>query len=303
MLNKKIINEDLNLENIEAFENHLENVDKNFTSFISRFESQALKNPYYIAIDSSQEDLSLDYQCCNLYSNKIAHYLSILGVSKGDLIGVCSDRTINSYLILLALLKLGATIVPLDLEYPDDRLEFIISDSKLSYVISNNLLQKQFPKHVNVINLHTFLQNLDDQNLREDNPSIAISYNDFLYIIYTSGSTGKPKGICMSQGAASEFLNWEINYYEYLKNEKVLQFSPLNFDIFFQECLTSWSKGDQLIILPKQYRKQVDSLLHFIEEEKINKIMVPYVTLAQLAEFTSVSNTYPASLKKNNKCG
>ena len=86
-----------------------------YASFIDSFECQALETPHNIAISSPKESLSFDYHTLNLYSNKIAHYLSTLGISRGNVVGIVSDRTIISYVIVLAALKLRATIVPLDL--------------------------------------------------------------------------------------------------------------------------------------------------------------------------------------------
>lgn len=194
-----------------------------FIPFIQRFESQALQNPYNKAITSPQEDLNFDYYTLNLNSNKIAHHLSTLGITKGDVIGFSSDRTIKSYLIILALLKLRVTIIPLDLDYPSDFLEFIIQDSKLSHIVSTNNLSENITQNLVAVNLTNFLQDLDNPNLITSNLTIEVSHDDLIYIIYTSGSTGKPKGICMSQSAVSEFLTWEMGYYDRLKNEKILQ--------------------------------------------------------------------------------
>ena len=269
-----------------------------FISFIDRFETQAFKNSQNVAISSLYEKLSFTYDELNTYSNKIAHALISLDIKKGDVVGFSSDKTLNSYVALLGLLKLGVVLVPLDLEYPAALLEFIVHDSKMSCIVSNTSLTEKITNDIRVINLENSLQNLNDLDFSTDNPRVDILPEDLIYIIYTSGSTGKPKGICMSHGAVSAFLTWERNYYDYVNNEKVLQFSPLNFDIFFQECLTSWGTGNQLVVLPNRYRKQVDQLLHFIVQEQINKIILPYVIFVQLAQIAVNNDVSPTTLKK-----
>ena len=89
---------------------------KKFVPFIELFEMQALNSLENKAISSPQENLSFTYKEVNSFANKIAYKLRELGIKKNDIIGVASDRTINSYLIIIALLKLRATIVPLDLD-------------------------------------------------------------------------------------------------------------------------------------------------------------------------------------------
>jgi amino acid adenylation domain-containing protein/non-ribosomal peptide synthase protein (TIGR01720 family) len=268
-----------------------------FKSFIERFEEQASKNCHDNAIYFPQENLSFNYQLLNNKANKIAHYLNNIGIVKGDTVAFTANRTINSYVLVLALLKLRTVIVPLDLNYPKELLTFITKDSKASHLISNNNLLKTISTEINIIDLDDVLKDIDSLCI-SDNLNMQTFYEELIYIIYTSGSTGKPKGVTMSQGAVSEFLTWDINYYDNLQNEKVLQFAPFNFDIFFQECLTTWSTGGQLVVLPQHYRTQPDKLLKFIVKERINKIIIPYVILVQLAEVSLINNVYPSSLRK-----
>lgn len=267
-------------------------MNKKFKPFIELFEDCALAKPEKKAIDSPQEAKTLTYGELNTLANKVAHKLHNLGIKKNTLVGIASDRRINSYVAIIALLKVRAVIVPLDLNYPKARIDFIIKDSNLSYILTNDDKSSLSPSFINIESL---FDNFDSVAKLK---SATINYQDPLYVIYTSGSTGKPKGVLLSQGAVAEFLKWERNYYDCLENEKVLQFSPLNFDIFFQEFLTTLSTGKHLIILPQQYRNQPDKLLAFIQSEQVNKILLPYTILAELADYISTNSTYPKYLNK-----
>ncbi len=268
-------------------------------SFIRLFEQQALINPNAIAVYNSQSNLHVDYESLNLRANKIACYINKLGVKKGDIIGVVTNESLDTYAIILAVLKLNAIILPLDINYPNNYLEFVIQNTKLSYIISGNNIPTRFRKNnIQIVNLEPFLQKINLYTTDFQSSKDNISYHNPIYIIYTSGSTGKPKGVILSQGAIAEFLAWEKNYYkEYIK-ERVLQFSALNFDIFFQEFFATLSKGSTLVSVPILYKKRLDDLLKFICTYNINKIMVTCTVLSQIAEYAITNNKHSKHLKK-----
>lgn len=138
------------------------------------YEEQVERTPDKVALVAA--DKALTYKELNEEANRIAHSLIEKGIGRGDIVGLMLPR--ESYLLsaLLGILKTGAAYLPIDPEHPAERIEYMLSDSRAKYCITDE-------------NIFEFLSNTDVTN-----PVIETSSNDICYCIYTSGSTGKPKG-------------------------------------------------------------------------------------------------------------
>ena len=158
---------------------------------------------------------------------------------------------------ILAILKAGGAYLPIDPEYPKDRISYMISDSKTEFLLSHRNLAKEI-KCKNIINI-----DLDSSLYRENKTNLKnISKpSDLSYIIYTSGSTGKPKGVMLTQKNYSNFLASMANKIKYLKQGykySIISITTVSFDIFAFETIISLTRGLHLYLtdyFEQKYKK------------------------------------------------
>ena len=166
-----------------------------------RFEAQVARSPGRIACVDGGESIS--YADFNARANRLARYLRRLGTQRGDLVGVMIERSTDMLVALYAVHKCGAAYVPLDPEYPRDRLEHMITDSGARLVITtksraNNVATAQ-PIAIDTLPA-------DVAQLDASNPDVAVEPSDLAYVIYTSGSTGMPKGVMVEHRNVANFF-------------------------------------------------------------------------------------------------
>ena len=182
------------------------------------FEQQVTKTPDAAALE--YQGTVYSYSQVNQKANQLARYLQQKGLKSGVLVGLCVDRSAESLIAMLALLKAGASYVPLDPEYPRQRLEYMIQDSGVELVLTQCHLLEFIP----VAQDHTILIDRAEsyQSHSADNLSnINVTGNSQAYVIYTSGSTGKPKGVSLRHtGAVNLALN-QIRIFEMSNSSRV----------------------------------------------------------------------------------
>ncbi len=172
--------------------------------FIAMFEARAAQSMDAPAV--TFEGTTLTYGELNSRASALTHELRALGAGRGSIVGVCLERSLDMLVALLAVQKSGGAYVPLDPRLPQKRLEYMVSDSGLSLVISTGeaVRKLELPHGVEVIDVgaSAVARGLADASDSE----CPASASDPAYIIYTSGSTGKPKGVAVSHGSLSNFL-------------------------------------------------------------------------------------------------
>ncbi|MDZ8095167.1 MAG: amino acid adenylation domain-containing protein [Nostoc sp. DedQUE05] len=254
------------------------------------FEEQVERTPDAVAV-SFQSQL-LTYQQLNCQANKLAHHLQKLGVGPEVRVGICVERSLSIAVGLLAILKAGGAYVPLDPRSPQERLNYMLSDSQASVLLtdSSNALS-QLPLTVVCLDKSDFCQN------SEENPVSKVTPENLAYVIYTSGSTGKPKGVAMSHRSLANLLHWQIEESAF-SCAKTLQFASISFDVSFQEIFSTWCNGKTLVLIAEEVQKDGFALLQLIAQEKVERLFLPFVALQQLAHAASISQSYPASLRQ-----
>ncbi|WP_233899380.1 non-ribosomal peptide synthetase, partial [Tenacibaculum piscium] len=163
------------------------------STVVELFEAQVLKTPDTIAVVYGSESLS--YRELEERSNQLAHYLIDKGVSVEDRVGICMDRSLEMIVSILGVLKSGAAYVPIDPDYPKDRINFMIQDATIDLLLSTSgLVDRMSDLEVSeLILLDKDWELIQKQFIRS--PAIEVSVNNLAYVIYTSGSTGTPKGV------------------------------------------------------------------------------------------------------------
>ncbi|MBA5248724.1 MAG: AMP-binding protein [Gammaproteobacteria bacterium] len=207
------------------------------------FEEKVKNTPNAIAV--VYKDKEITYKELNEEANKLANYLIQQGVEVEDLIGICVDRSIEMVVGLLAVLKAGAAYVPIDPTYPKDRINYMIKDSKASFILTQMHL-KEFL--VNVKSAIIFLDRINLKDFSIKNPKVNMSSRNLAYVIFTSGSTGKPKGVMVEHRSV---LNLVLNQkYINLKCPKIMQLSTISFDASIFEIYYTLLNNGSLILYP-----------------------------------------------------
>jgi amino acid adenylation domain-containing protein len=259
------------------------------------FEAQVERTPDAVAV--VYVDKQLTYRELNHRANQLAHYLQSLGVKADVLVGLCVQRSLELVVGLLGILKAGGAYVPLDPDYPADRLSFMLEDTQVPVLLTTTDLVDRLPDNLaQLVILDRDWQTIDIEN--SENPQPQVTPDNLGYVIYTSGSTGKPKGVAMTQLALSNLILWQLSNTTISQGGRTLQFSPISFDVSFQEIFTTWSSGGTLILIEEELRKDTLALLNLLDRAGIERLFLPFVALQQLAEMSVSTNSFPTQLKE-----
>ncbi|ERT05439.1 non-ribosomal peptide synthase TIGR01720 domain protein [Lyngbya aestuarii BL J] len=205
------------------------------------FENQVQQEPDAVAIrfnydENFKNETIITYKKLNIKANKLAHYLQKKGVKPEVLVGICIPRSPELLIAILAVLKAGGAYVPLDLNYPSERLGFMLSDAQVAMVLTTEKLNSEIVKHIPSTPILNIKENWNIIDCEIDsNPTNSGTIHNLAYVIYTSGSTGKPKGTLLTHQGLINYLNWAIQEYDFVNGEG----SPLHSSIGFDATITS----------------------------------------------------------------
>lgn len=260
------------------------------------FERSVDLYPNRIALLCNHE--SLTYLQLEEKSNQLAHYLSIKGVRPFDRVGILLERSIESYIALLAVAKLRAIYVPIEAEYPDERINYIVEDMAFqAVIISQNQLneRRELQIHASIIidpyNDEVALQSLKRprESLKElaCNSAIATFESEqptdsVCYVIYTSGSTGKPKGVQVTHRNICHYIAVASKIYEITNTDRIYQGFSLGFDASLEEIWMAFANGSALIACTSKETRSGIGLIEFLEENRVTVFSTVPALLATL---------------------
>jgi non-ribosomal peptide synthetase component F len=229
-------------------------------------EEQAAKTPNAVAVIC--EGQTLTYGDLNLRANRLAHHLRGLGVSPDDRVAICMERSLEMMVGILAALKAGAAYVPLDPSYPPERLAYMLHDSApVALLIHARLRDKLQTAALPVITLDEPDQIAILARLPEHNPqpqAIGLTSRHVAYVIYTSGSTGQPKGAMNEHRALINRLWWAQKTFALSQADRVLQKTPVGFDVSVWEILHPLLAGATLVMARPQGHRDPEYLADVI---------------------------------------
>jgi amino acid adenylation domain-containing protein len=226
------------------------------------FEAQAQRTPEAVALagpsltQASGSQVSWTYAELNQRANELANYLQALGVGPGVLAAVCMERTVEMVVGLLAVLKAGGAYVPLDPAYPPERLAFILEETQVPVVLTQQSIAAFLPSYqARVVclddpNLQVEIQKLAGDGFRSSSNPQDPSH--LAYVLYTSGSTGKPKGVEICHRAVVNFLNSMREMPGMEGQDTLLLVTTLSFDIFGLELWLPLTTGAKVVIAPEE---------------------------------------------------
>ncbi len=259
------------------------------------FEEQVQRTPDAIAVEDGSQQLT--YNQLNRCANQIAHYLQTLGVGPEVLVGICIDRSPLMVVGLLAILKAGGAYVPLDPAYPAERLAYMLSDSQVKVLLTQEKLASSLPvSAARVICLDSDWQNIGAHS--EENPLTEVKASNLAYVIYTSGSTGKPKGVMIEHRSVVNFTSSAIAVYNITHSDRVLQFASIAFDAAVIEIFPCLSAGGTLVLRTDDMLVSGRKFVERCREWEITMMDWPTSHWHQvMVELAEAEETLPESLR------
>ena len=256
-------------------------------TFQQLFEAQVKKTPHHIAVVFEGEMLT--YQALNQKANQVAHRLRAHFLAcnhemlkAGTPIGLCLNRGLGLAIGMLGILKAGGAYLPLDPNYPAERLNYMLNDSDVQCVVAEEATYAQIaevlPQACKAVMLDTLLS--DAVDACDANLVLMTQGNDLAYIIYTSGSTGKPKGVMIEHHSLVNFVCGYKKIAKLNAKSRALGFSTINFDAAIIDFCVSLSAGAGIWIVPEAMRKDVNALTDFIEINGVTHAILPPAVLS-----------------------
>ncbi|AFH50188.1 Polyketide synthase-like protein [Ignavibacterium album JCM 16511] len=252
-------------------------------SVIELFEEQVAKSKDKIAIVSSNRDYT--YYELNCRAKSIAKVLIGKGFLPNSIVGIAVDRSFDLIAAVLGILKAGGCVFPIDMNYPADRIQFMIKDTRPGFIITSKTSREKIPESDAELILVENITEVKDEVLK----TAYLKPDDLIYLIYTSGSTGKPKGLKMPHRVISNLIDWQNNI-STPGSFSTLQFAPISFDVSFQEIFSTLTSGSTLYLIDENNRKDPFELIKFISQNKIERIFLPFIALQTFAEAAEQSD-------------
>jgi amino acid adenylation domain-containing protein/thioester reductase-like protein len=288
--------QDLSLPKIEADQLLLE-WQENPAAYVSNicihqlFEYQVEKTPEQIAVIF--EDKQVSYQELNQRANQLAHYLQTLNVQPEVLVGICLERSLEMIVGLLAILKAGGAYVPLDPAYPSERLAFMLEDSQLSILLTQQNLLSKLPEHqAHIVCLDSDKEAITQQS--QENLTCLATDKNLSYVIYTSGSTGKPKGVAIEHHSTVALLHWAKEVFTTEDLAGVLAATSICFDLSVFEIFVPLSWGGKVIL--------AENALYLPTLPAANEVTLINTVPSAIAELLRIQGI-PASVRIVNLAG
>ena len=232
---------------------------------------QARENPGHIALGDGS--MRLTYGELDDRANQLAHRLKELGVATNTAVAVCVRRSPLAALASLAVMKAGAAYLPIDPNYPRERLSFILSDSRAPIVLSDSTVAGKLPEG----NWRLLL--LDREDLAGRTPGALeapeVCPDHLAYVIYTSGSTGTPKGVEITHANLLNLVCWYQNAFAVTPDDRATQLTSFGFDAAVAELWPHLAAGASVLFVPEEVRSSPELLRDWLIDQEINIAFAP----------------------------
>ncbi|MDB9305901.1 amino acid adenylation domain-containing protein [Nodularia spumigena CS-591/12] len=247
-------------------------------TFQDLFAAQVEKTPDAVAVIF--ENQSLTYRELNQKSNQVAHYLQQKGVKPEIIVGLCVERTPLMIIALLGILKAGGAYLPLDPNYPPERLGYMLADSQVPILLTEANLKFSTPQNYEIIYLDTDWEIIYQCSI--ENPESEVTPENLAYLIYTSGSTGKPKGVLIPHIGLTNLTKHKIEICDVHPGDCVLQFFSLSFDASIPEIIMALGSGAKLCLAKSESLLPGETLLQLLQNNAVTHITITPSALSLL---------------------
>ncbi|MFC5404230.1 amino acid adenylation domain-containing protein [Cohnella soli] len=250
--------------------------DRDNQSIIQFFEQSVERSPEAAAIKF--EGRVITYSELNKTVNRWARKLSEWGIREGELVPIIMDRSPEMIQMILALWKLGAAYIPVDPEYPAERILFIISDCRAIRVIMDSNIHVLLPEGIQAVKI---AQLIDESNgMAEDNISRQVLNEELAYVIYTSGTTGRPKGVMIEHQGMINHILAKVRDLNLTENSRVAQTASAFFDISVWQFFSALIVGGCTVIYGRDLLLNIAQFLRTIQSDGIHilEVVPSYLT-------------------------
>ncbi|WP_330286293.1 amino acid adenylation domain-containing protein [Streptomyces sp. NBC_00576] len=262
------------------------------TTLAAAFEAQVARSPKATAV--VYEGDTLTYSELDARAGKLADRLTARGAGPGTVVAVAVPRSAELMVALLGVLKSGAAYLPVDVDYPADRVAHMLADSGAATVVTTSATAPQLPPGHALLLLDT-----PSEEGPEQRPAHLAHPDDPAYLIYTSGSTGRPKGVVVTHRAILNRLAWMQGEYRLTADDRVLQKTPASFDVSVWEFFWALCEGAAVVLARPDGHRDPAYLAGLIREQGVTALhFVPSMLEAflQTDEITA-DPTWAASLR------
>ncbi|MDQ1352271.1 MAG: hypothetical protein QG657_2577, partial [Acidobacteriota bacterium] len=232
------------------------------------FEQQATKTPDCIALvgaDSQICPITLSYNDINEQSDRLAGLLIEKGVLADNIVAIMMERSIEMIIGILGILKSGGAYLPIDPDYPQERIQYMLADSNARILLKTEESQKKI-----IVNCQLLIINC---KLLNGCPRRGLHHsNQLSYIIYTSGTTGRPKGVAVEHKGLVNYITWRLKSYDYGVTDVTLQLLSSSFDGFASNFYSSLLSGGILVLTAEARKMDFEFIGETVAREGVTNI-------------------------------
>ncbi|WP_434300845.1 amino acid adenylation domain-containing protein [Corallococcus exiguus] len=250
------------------------------SSIAEEFERQVAQRPDAVAVECGEEKLT--YRQLDERANQLAHLLRSKGVGAEERVGLCLERSVELVVALVGIAKSGGAYVPLEADYPQARLEQMVSEVRPRVVVTRRALAEKLPvQGVECVLLEEMAETLAQQPKHA--PRSGVSGRNLAYIDFTSGSTGKPKGVCTEQRGVLRTVKG-TKYAHLGPEETLLLIAPVSFDASTLEVWGSLLNGARLVVYPPGPVGDVEELKRVVKGKGVTTLHLTAGLFAQVVD-------------------
>ncbi|MFJ3826069.1 amino acid adenylation domain-containing protein [Streptomyces nodosus] len=257
------------------------------------FQAEVAERPDGPALVCGGEELT--YAELNARANRLARLLIGRGIGPEHIVGLALPRSVELIVGLLAVLKSGAGYLPVDPEYPAERIAFMLADSAPRLLLSTTGVAGRLPAGPTLAlddpDVLAELAALPDSDPRDDERTGPLLPQHPAYLIYTSGSTGRPKGVVMPGAALVNLMSWHAAHLPGEPGARTAQFTAISFDVSAQEILSALLDGRTLVVPDEETRRDPATFARWLRERNVTELYAPTMMLDALGEAVAEQGT------------
>ncbi|MEU0537733.1 amino acid adenylation domain-containing protein, partial [Amycolatopsis tolypomycina] len=217
------------------------------------------------------EDVELTYAEVNARANRLAHLLLSRGAGPERVVALAVPRSLDMIVAELAVLKAGAAYLPIDVDYPGDRIAYMVEDAGPVCVVTTRDVEAKLPAALPRVLL-------DDAALAKTStvdPEVDIAPENAAYVIYTSGSSGRPKGVVLQHSGVAKLVATQVERFGVGPHSRVLQFASPSFDVAFWDLCLGLLSGGRLVVVPAERRVAGPALTEYAHAHGVDFMILP----------------------------
>ncbi|MDS0137100.1 MULTISPECIES: amino acid adenylation domain-containing protein [unclassified Amycolatopsis] len=217
------------------------------------------------------EDVELTYAEVNARANRLAHLLLSRGAGPERVVALAVPRSLEMIIAELAVLKAGAAYLPIDVDYPGDRIAYMVEDAGPVCVVTTRDVEAKLPASLPRV----LLDDAALAGLSPEDPKVTITPENAAYVIYTSGSSGRPKGVVLQHSGVAKLVATQVERFGVGPHSRVLQFASPSFDVAFWDLCLGLLSGGRLVVVPAERRVAGPALTEYAHAHGVDFMILP----------------------------